>query len=164
MSDTLDLAPRRAPYRVKGWHVGVAVVAFFGVVIGVDAAFVTMALRTYPGEVSSTPYEDGVAFNRRLAREAAQAELAWEASAAADSDAVRLVMTDGQGAPLSSLTVTGRLSRPATEAGAEDLRFQEVGAGVYVAPFSRTGAWDLAARAVDKRGRSFEAKRRLTWP
>ena len=163
MSDALDLAPR-APYRVKGWHVGAAVVAFFSVVIGVDAAFVTMALRTYPGEVSSTPYEDGVAFNRRLAQEAAQAKLGWEASVAAEAGAVRLSLVDAHGAPLPGLTVTGRLSRPATEAGAEEVRFQEIGGGVYVAPFDHTGAWDLVAQAVDQQGRGFEAQRRLTWP
>jgi nitrogen fixation protein FixH len=164
MSNALDLASRRPPYRVKGWHVGVAVVAFFGVVIGVDAAFVTMALRTYPGEVSSTPYEDGVAFNRRLAQEAAQAKLGWEASVAADPGSVRLQMADANGAALSGLAVTGRLSRPATEAGAETIRFKEVSSGVYVGPFSRTGAWDLVVHAVDSRGSSFEAQRRLTWP
>ena len=164
MTDALDLGGRRAPYRVKGWHVGAAVVGFFAVVIGVDAVFVTMALRTYPGEVSSTPYEDGVAFNRRLTREAAQAELGWEAVAAAKPGAVQIELADRQGRPLAGLSVTARLSRPATEVGAQNLALKEISPGVYAAPFAADGWWDLTARAADRQGRTFEARRRLSWP
>ena len=33
-------------FTIKGWHVGVGVTAFFGLIIAVDAAFLTLAYRT----------------------------------------------------------------------------------------------------------------------
>lgn len=164
MTEALDIGRRRAPYRVKGWHVGAAVVAFFGVVISVDAAFVTMALRTYPGEVSKTPYEDGVAYNQRLTQEAAQAQLGWEATAEAKPGAVQVELLDRQGQPLAELSVTGRLSRPATEAEAQNLQLKATSPGIYVASVETDGAWDLTLKATDGQGQEFEARRRLTWP
>ena len=62
-------------FRIRGWHVLVAMVLFFGVITAVNAVFISAALRTYPGEVSVTPYEDGLAYNAKLARQAAQAKL-----------------------------------------------------------------------------------------
>ena len=62
--------PSSDGFRIRGWHVLAAMCAFFGVIIAVNAVFMTAALRTFPGEVSITPYEDGLAFNRQLAQQA----------------------------------------------------------------------------------------------
>lgn len=52
--------------RITGWHVLIAVVLFFGVVIGVDTVFMVKAYSTFSGEVASNPYEAGLAFNKTL--------------------------------------------------------------------------------------------------
>ena len=150
---------------IRGWHVLVGVGAFFAVVIAVDVAFAVIAMRTFPGQVSVTPYEDGLLYNGRIARLEAQERLGWRAAASAAPGEVVLQFRDREGRPLEGLSVTGRLERPATEAGRVDLRFAETRAGYYVAPTGRiAGAWDLAAEARGPAGEAFAAERRLTWP
>jgi nitrogen fixation protein FixH len=152
------------PFRIKGWHVLAGFAAFFGVVIAVDTGFIIMSIRSFPGQVSVTPYEDGLIYNRRLAGMAAQERLGWRAAAAAEPDAVVMQFRDQAGAPLTGLAVTGKLERPATEAGRLSLRFQETSPGRYVArPGRLAGAWDLTAVATGAHGERFEAERRLAW-
>lgn len=155
----------RAGFRITGWHVLAGVAGFFAVVIAVDVVFTVLAVRTFPGEVSVTPYEDGLLYNRKLAKMDAQAQLGWRAAASAEPGRVVLELRDRTGAPLTGLVVAGRLERPATEAGRKPLQFRETAPGVYVAaPGPLSGAWDLTAAARDGAGHSFEAERRLTWP
>ncbi|MCR5881050.1 FixH family protein [Phenylobacterium sp. J367] len=151
-------------YRVRGWHVLGGVTAFFAVVIGVDVTFMALALKTYPGEVSVTPYEDGLLYNRRIAQLEAQAALGWRAAAEAQPGVVVVQVQDRTGAPVAGLSVSGRLERPATEAGRRMLTFQRTAPGRYEATTGAIdGAWDLTAEARDGQGRLFTAERRLTW-
>ncbi len=163
MSATQSTSPRG--FRFTGWHMLWAVTAFFGVIIAVDTLFTVLALRTFPGQVSVTPYEDGLLYNQRIAQQQAQAELGWRAAAEAQPGVVVLTMQDAAGRPVRGLTITGKLQRPATEAGSRTPRFVEVTPGRYEGTTgSIDGAWDLTAEAVDARGRRFIAERRLTWP
>jgi nitrogen fixation protein FixH len=156
-------APRG--FRLTGWHVLALIVGFFAVVIGVDATFATLAVRTFPGEVSVTPYEDGLLYNKKLAQLAAQEKLGWRAAAGAEAGRVVVEMRDAAGRPLSGLSLSGKLERPATETGRKVLAFREVGPGLYAAaPGALAGTWDLTAEAADRAGHRFEAERRLTWP
>jgi len=151
-------------FRIKGWHVLAGFVAFFAIVIAVDTGFVIMSIRSFPGQVSVTPYEDGLVYDRKLAQLAAQARLGWRAAAAAAPDAVIVEVRDRTGAPLRSLSLSGRLERPATEAGRLTLQFHETSPGRYVArPGRLSGTWDLTAVATGPAGARFEAERRLAW-
>ena len=160
----LPTGPRR-PFEVRGWHVLAGITAFFAVVAAVDGGFMVMAIRTFPGQVSVTPYEDGLLYNRHIAQMEAQDRLGWKATADAEPGQVALAFRDRQGWPLSGLTITGRLERPATEAGRIALRFAEAEPGRYLAPTGRvSGAWDLTAQARAPTGGAFVAERRLKWP
>lgn len=152
-------------FRINGWHVLAAVVGFFALVIAVDVTFAVLAYKTFPGEVSVTPYEDGLVYNRHLAQLTEQEKLGWRAAAAARPDGVDLYFADRAGRPLTGLTVSGKLERPATEAGRVVPIFVEREPGHYVAALRRpAGAWDLSLEAQDLRGARFIAERRLTWP
>jgi len=154
----------RDGFRINGWHVLGGVSAFFALVIGFDAWFTVLALKTYPGEVSVTPYEDGLLYNRKIAQIEAQAALGWRAAAEAAPGVVVLQVQDKDGRPVEALTVQGRLERPATEAGRRSVRFIEAAPGRYEATTGAIdGAWDLTAEARDAKGRLFTAERRLTW-
>lgn len=158
-------ASAHAGFRLTGWHVLAAVVGFFAVVIGVDVSFAVAAYRTFPGEVSVTPYEDGILYNKTLAQLAAQEKLGWKAAAAAEPGAVVLIVHDRAGSAVRGLKVTGKLERPATESGRLTPRFSETAPGRYEARLGREiGAWDLTAEARDAQGHLFIAERRLTWP
>lgn len=151
-------------FRINGWHVLAGMVAFFGVIIAVNAVFLTMALRSYPGEVSVTPYEDGLAYNSRLAQQADQARLGWRAAAQVAPGGVLVEIVHRDGRPVEGLKLQGRLQRPATEAGRIAVTFAEVEPGRYRGEaVPEAGAWDLWVQADDGEGRFFEAERRLTW-
>lgn len=154
----------RVPFTVKGWHVAAGVVAFFAVVIGVDAAFLTLAYRTHPGQVAPRPYEAGLIYNAELERQRAQEALGWRAAVEARAGDVMLLIRDRDGKPLSGLTVTATLLRPATEQGRTVVTLREAEPGQYVgARPGLSGAWDTRVEAVGD-GPTFVAERRLTWP
>jgi nitrogen fixation protein FixH len=155
----------RSRFELKGAHVLAMVVGFFLVVIGVDAAFTVLAVRSFPGEVSRTAYEDGLKYNAEIEARAAQAALGWtvEVQTGAPGE-VTVRVTDAAGAPLEGLHVTGTLERPATAAGRSRALFRQIGPGVYRAD-ARTprGGWDLRLKARDARGREIRVERRLLW-
>jgi nitrogen fixation protein FixH len=158
-----------SPFELRGWHVLLILVGFFGAIIVVNVAFAVKAYSSFPGEVSDRPFEDGLAFNRTLAERAEERALGWTArveAAAADVGRtdIRLTVRDASGAPVRGLKLKARLERPATEKGRLEPSFTESKPGVYVAlaPDS-PGAWDLTVYGVDREGRPFEAERRLQW-
>ena len=157
-------APVPSKGRITGWHVLIAVVAFFGTVIAVDTIFMVQAYRTFSGQVASNPYEAGVAFNRTLAQRQKEAALGWSASVEAiDGKAVMVRVVDREGRPVDRLSLTGALERPATEAGRQALTFKPMGQGRYQAPARLDGAWDLRATARNARD-VFELESRLVSP
>ena len=151
--------------RITGWHVLVAVVLFFGVVIGVDALFIVKAYSSFSGEVASNPYEAGLAFNKTLAQRRREAALGWSAGVETPAGGKTVVVTlkDRDGALLDGLSVTGTLERPATEVGRQILNFKPLGHGRYEAPARLDGAWDL--RGVARNARDMiEIETRLVTP
>lgn len=161
----MSLTESSSGYRVRGWHVLVILVAFFGIVTAVNVVMITSAIRTFPGQVSVTPYEDGVAYNKTLAQMAAQERLGWRAAAGVEGGQAVVRLRDRLGAPIEGLRVTGKLEHPATESGRLTPSFKEIAPGVYAAhPGRITGAWDLTFDAADQTGRRFEGQRRLMWP
>ena len=154
----------RSGFVLNGWHALAMIVGFFAVVIGVDASFTVMALRTHPGAVSVTPYEDGLLYNGHLAQLAAQDRLGWRAAAAAEPGLVVIEFRDRENHPVRGLAVTARLERPATEAGRVTPKFHETAPGRYEgAAGAVRGAWDLTAEARRDGRLVFVAERRLTW-
>src|SRR4051794_40067408 len=115
-------APRPTGFVIKGWHVLIGLVLFFGADIAVNTWFIMSAYRTFPGETSLTPYEDGIAYNASLQQRRAQESMGWGLAAGVD-DGGQLVVEarDRTGAPIAGLRVTAHLRRPATETGQRDL-------------------------------------------
>lgn len=161
---TMSEPPVRPPFTVKGWHVAAGVVAFFVLVIAVDMSFLVTAYRTHPGQVEAKPYETGLIYNAELERQREQAALGWRAGAEAQGRDIQVLLRDRDGKPLSGLTVSALLQRPATEQGRAELTLKETAPGLYEAPVGLSGAWDATIEATDARGQRLIAERRLTWP
>ncbi|MFQ5562789.1 MAG: FixH family protein [Parvularculaceae bacterium] len=157
-----------AQFRIKGWHVLAGVLAFFAVVIAANIVFMTLALRSFPGQEEEKPYLQGLNYNDALADRRRQEALGWRAvveEAARREDNAGLValsFEDRTGAPLDGLEVTGALERPASEA-AHPVEFVHTSAGRYEVVIEELGAgvWDLSARAVDDAGQRFDVKARI---
>jgi nitrogen fixation protein FixH len=167
-------APTRAKagreFQLNGWHVLATLIAFFAAVIAVDTVMAVKAYATYPGEVSATPYEDGLTFNRSLAQRDQERRLGWRAKIQTTllpdvgRTQLRVTIADAAGAPVKGLNLKGELERPATEAGRLALSFTETRAGIYDASAPDTpGAWDLTLKGTDGAGRGFDAQRRMMW-
>jgi nitrogen fixation protein FixH len=139
---------------------------FFGTTIVVDGVMVVSAYRTYPGEVSSTPYEDGLAWDSELDQQRTQAALGWRMTAGLVAPGViEVTARDRAGAPLDLERIEARLERPATELGKRAVQFAPAAPGVCRASAGQLhGAWDLRLSAFDQRGRRFDAERRLATP
>lgn len=162
----MSLSDRRQGLRLNGWHVLGLFVLFFGVIIAVNTDFVVLALTSYPGEVSTTPYEDGLAYNKVLQRSDAQALLGWRAAMGFKSPGiVELTMADRAGKPVALSRIEAAIERPATLNGRRALRFAPVSPGVYVAKTDAPpGAWDLTLTASDAEGHRFDGARRIIAP
>jgi nitrogen fixation protein FixH len=158
MTDSTQ-APR---FTIKGRHVLVAFVLFFGLIIAVDSVFISLALRTFSGQVAKNPYEAGLLYDRTLEKRAAQAKLGWGATLAAGADGVvELVITDREGRGVDGLKVEATMERPATDAGGQTLSLTGRGDGRYVGSAELSGAWDIEVIATGPDGVRFETGRRV---
>ncbi len=155
---------RKATFQLTGWHVLAALLGFFALVVAANAVFLTVAVRTFPGERVEKSYLQGLTYNETLRAREAQAALGWRASLTEadrdDAGAARLTLTftDVQGRGLNGLTVSGAFGRPAAEVDDRVATFASIGGGAYqaVLPDVAAGAWRLEAVAEGVAGERFE--------
>jgi len=149
--------------KISGKHVLLALLAFFGVIIAANAIFITLALKSFPGETEEHPYLKGVNYNKTLAERAKQAALGWRAEVvkaekSGAGAAIGLRLFDAADRPLLHLRVDGALQRPAYNREDTTLTFKLTNQGVYLANVEllTPGAWNLSAVAIDEKGERFE--------
>lgn len=150
-------------FTLKGWHVLLMFVAFFGIDIAINAVFIARAYNTFPGETSQTPYEDGLVYDKTIKRLQAEKALGWKVQVGEiQPGRLGVTLTDPSGAPLDGLAVSVTAHRPATESGQQTARLTASGAGAYSAdtPWLH-GAWDLSVTATDRAGHTLTAERRV---
>lgn len=154
-------------FRITGKHVLYTLIGFFLVVLAANVIFISLAVRTFPGEKEEKSYLQGLNYNDRLATRSEQAALGWKgtitvASLNGDEATIRLSFKDRAGAPLRGLRISGVLSRPATDANDTIVSFTPIGDGDYevVVPAGK-GVWNLEGLAVDHAGGRFEFSSRL---
>jgi nitrogen fixation protein FixH len=129
---------------IKGRHVLIALIVFFGVIIAVNAVFLTQALTTFRGEDERRSYMQGNNYNAVLERRAAQAELGWTATSAVTADGVEVRIRNADGDPVSGLVLDGRLRHPADSTLDLRLTLAETGSGLYAQSFDvPAGRWTL---------------------
>jgi nitrogen fixation protein FixH len=143
---------------LTGTKVFLMLVAFFGVVIGVNVTMMKLAIATLPGTDVDSPYAAGLSYDREISAAQDQAARKWKVSAhierRADGDAVLQVEArDAADRPLTGLNFNGRLERPTDKRADLAVELAEAGIGIYrgkaasVAP----GQWDLVIEG-DARG------------
>lgn len=140
-----------AGFRLKGIHVLAMLLAFFGVVFGVNGVMIYLAVGSFPGSVTASSYTASQRYNGEIATAVAQAERGWHVDEHLVRDAggtARLTLTvrDKAGAPVDALAFTARLQHPA-KLGADVLGTVEpLGAGRYAGRFDavEAGQWTLS--------------------
>ena len=153
---------------LTGTKVFLMLVAFFGVVIGVNVTMMKLAIATLPGTEVDSPYAAGLVYDREISAAQDQAARKWKVSAhierRADGNAVLQVEArDASGQPVSGLKFGGRLERPTDKRADLALELAEAGSGIYrgnaasVAP----GQWDLVIEGDAKGERVFLSRNRV---
>lgn len=148
---------------LRGWHVLVMILVFFGVTIGVNATFATIAFRTFPGEDVPRSYVQGLHYNDTLERRHAQAELGWSARFNAVDGALLLEVLDAEGAAVPGLSLTGSMVHPDTMQDCA-ISFAADRPGLYRAPLTceTDGRWRV--RVMNSGDAPFEVEYELWLP
>jgi nitrogen fixation protein FixH len=142
---------------------------FFGVVIGVNGVMIALAIGTMPGLESERPYQLGIAYNAEIQMARAQAARHWTVESHIGRDAsrrasIKVEPRDADGAPVSGLTVTVRLMRPADQRADRALSLRERDRGTYLGETADVapGAWDMEIEAQRGPERLFRSRNRVT--
>lgn len=144
------------PREFTGRHMLAVMIAFFGVIIGVNLTLAWFANNSWSGLIVANGYVASQEFNRSEERIRAQALLGWRAGLAHDGGTLTVTMTARDGTPLPGLALQGILRRPVTAREDVALVFKASGSGAYAAPaMLAKGQWELEVSARDPRGQSF---------
>jgi nitrogen fixation protein FixH len=162
---------RRSPVSPKpltGRKVLFMLVAFFGVVFGVNFLMMKLAIDTLPGTEVDSAYSASLAYEKEIAAAHDQDARAWKVDAhvqrGTDGGAtVQVEARDNNGVPMSGLTFQGRFERPTDRRSDQSVGLTEVGGGIYrgSAPLIAPGQWDLVLEGDAAGQRMFLSKNRV---
>lgn len=129
---------------LTGRHVAAMFIGGFGIIIAVNVALATNAVRTFPGLETANSYVASQSFDdRRTAQEA----LGWRVEAAYTDGALRVAILDATGSPAPIRDLAAHIGRPTEARDDIDLDLQQGAIPLDLAP----GIWrlDLAGSAPD---------------
>lgn len=145
---------------IKGYHVLIGLLIFFGVIFTVNAVFLTQAFRTFRGEDEPRSYIQGINYNDTLARREAQAELGWTAISTVSATGVRIEISDADGQGVTGLMLDARLRHPADSNLDIVLALRGDGPGVYATQADiPDGRWTLVVSTPE--GPPFEMEQEI---
>jgi len=129
---------------IRGGHVLAMLIAFFGVIIGVNTVMAYLANSTWSGLVVDNGYVASQSFHTDLAKAKAQEALGWNVGFTYDKDSVKVSFADAKGQKIDTLNLTGKLQRTVTDKEDQVLTFGWMGSGSYIAPARLApGLWEV---------------------
>ena len=139
--------------KFTGWHMAAIMVAFFGVIIGVNLTMAMLAVGSWTGLVVKNSYVASQHFNETLEDAQRQKALGWTSALEYRDGAAHFALTDGAGRKLHGFAVTVRFTRPTHEHDDRDIALAE-GPRDYEAVIDLApGVWNAEAVAVGPEGR-----------
>lgn len=153
---------------LTGRAVLVMLIAFFGVVIGVNVLMMRLAIDTLPGTDVDSAYRASLAYEREIRTAHEQDTRHWRVEAhlargLTDTANVRIVARDSKGAPLTGLEFSARLERPADKRADRTVTLTEVETGIYKgsAEGVLAGQWNLVLEGDAGGKRVFRSRNRV---
>lgn len=153
---------------LTGRAVFVMLVAFFGVVIGVNLLMMRFAIDTMSGTDVDSAYRASLAYEREIQTAHEQDARHWQVEAhiargPAGSADVRIVARDSKGAPLTGLGFSARLERPADKRADRTIAVTEIETGIYKgsAEGILAGQWNLVLEGDTGGKRVFRSRNRV---
>ncbi len=157
-----------SPKPLTGGKVLFMLVAFFGVVIGVNLVMMKLAIQTLPGTEVDSAYSASLTYEKEIGAARDQDARNWKVDAhiqrGTDGGATLLVEArDNNGKPMSGLKFQGRFERPTDRRADLPVTLAEVGIGIYrgSAPLIAPGQWDLVLEGDAAGQRMFLSKNRV---
>ncbi|MEO1029698.1 MAG: FixH family protein [Pseudomonadota bacterium] len=151
--------------QLKGWHVLLWFLAFFGLMFAVNGVFLFNAITSFPGEDIEKSYRQGVNYNQVLNARADMADLGWQAELGMIDRDVVFRLEDADAQAIYGRDVTGLLRRPATTSADTEITLNHRKVGEYRADLSglKTGRWEATIRVMSADGErvEFEARKEL---
>jgi nitrogen fixation protein FixH len=158
--------PKSKP--LTGRKVFFMLVAFFGVVIGVNLVMMRFAIQTLPGTEVDSAYSASLAYGKEIVAAHDQNVRNWKVDARVERSGqggatLQIEARDNNGRPMSGLKFQGRFERPTDRRADLPVSLAEVGIGIYrgsalaIAP----GQWDLVLEGVAAGQRMFLSKNRV---
>jgi nitrogen fixation protein FixH len=142
--------------------------AFFGVVIGVNMIMMRLAIQTLPGTDVDSAYSASLAYENEIAAAHDQNARNWKVDAnirrGPDGGAtLEVAARDNSGKPVSGLKFHGRFERPTDRRADLPVALAETGIGIYrgSAPMIAPGQWDLVLEGDAAGRRMFLSKNRV---
>lgn len=139
---------------LKGWHVLLILLGFFGLMFTVNGIFLYHAITSFPGEDVKKSYVQGLNYNQTLQQRAQQADLGWTAEAGLENGQIIFRLHDETGAALPGHVVIGEARRLATMQQDHALVFRARANGDYFADAANLspGQWEVRIRVFDRDG------------
>jgi nitrogen fixation protein FixH len=132
-----------------------AFVGFFLAVAAVQGVMIWLAVASFSGLATDSPYERGLDYNETLAAKAAETALGWQAEArfvegaaaagAGRAGRLELELLDRAGEPIAGAKVAARLRRPVGPEATVEFALGPDGPGRYAAAaeLPLAGQWDV---------------------
>jgi nitrogen fixation protein FixH len=159
------------PKEVTGRTALVCFVAFFAVVMGVNAFMVRAAVSTFGGVETESSYKAGLAYSREVAAAEAQDSRHWEVEVKVRravltpgrvAQQVEITARDSDGRPLEGLTAVARFSHPTDRRSDMAVEAPEVAPGRFAGTtWAAAGQWDLVVELLRGGERVFLSKSRV---
>ena len=158
---------RKGQRELTGRTVLGLILAFFAVIIGVNAFMAHEALSTFGGVDTDSSYQAGRLFEREVAKAKAQDAQHWRVEAtvkpaAQGGASLDVVVRDKTGAPIHGLTATVVFERPTDRRLDRKATVSEVAPGHFLgASDIAVGQWDLLLELSRGGERQFRSKNRV---
>ena len=154
--------PASQPKPFTGRHMLFAMLAFFGVIVGVNLTMAVLASKSWTGLVVQNSYVASQAFNGQLEQAKAQAARGWSGAITYRNGLVVLSLVDKDGQPVLLESAVARIGRPAFEQADRQLAMVHQGGGIYqVADALAPGDWQVSVRGTSADG-AYRLDTRLT--
>ena len=153
---------------LTGRKVLVMVLAFFGVIIGVNAMLTVFAIETLSGTEVASAYSASLAYQHEIDAAHQQNDRHWNVSATAKRDAsgtvnVSITPRDAHDQPITGLALSVRLQRPVDKRLDRDADLIEQSPGAYGVRLTdvAAGQWDFVIEADNDGVAMFRSRSRI---
>jgi nitrogen fixation protein FixH len=144
-----------------GLHMLIVMVAFFGVVIGVNLTMAVLASQSWTGLVVKNSYVASQHYNEVLAQARQQDALGWNGMLAYDGERLVFALRDRAGLPVHVLDARVRVSRPTHEHDDQAVDLTPTSGGYEAEAALAAGIWNADVTARRNDGFTYRAHFRL---